>query len=164
MAIPGTPGGQHTITGLEHTPVGTPSSTAQNHALQLDKRSLKITGFDYGSHWADIEGDGDLAIITWGSTTGPVREAMSRLSREGINNIRTLAIRLLAPAQPEKFAAALRGVRRILVIEQSHSAQFYHYLSAHYDLPGDREVYHRAGPLLMRAGELVEKIKSWRNS
>lgn len=164
MAIPGTPGGQHTTTGLEHTPVGTPSSTAQNHAQQLDKRSRKITGFDYGSHWADIEGDGDLAIITWGSTTGPVREAMSRLSREGINNIRTLAIRLLAPAQPKKFAAALRGVKRILVIEQSHSAQFYHYLSAHYDLPGDREVFHRAGPLLMRAGELAEKIKSWRNA
>jgi 2-oxoglutarate ferredoxin oxidoreductase subunit alpha len=75
-----------------------------------------------------------------------------------------VAIRLLAPVQPEKFAAALEGVRRILVIEQSHSAQFYHYLCAHYDLPHEREVFHRAGPLLMRAGELVEKIKSWSDS
>ncbi|HLF32570.1 MAG TPA: 2-oxoacid:acceptor oxidoreductase subunit alpha [Xanthomonadales bacterium] len=164
MAIPGTPGGQYTTTGLEHTPAGTPSSTAQNHALQLDKRARKIQEFDYGNHWADIEGQGDQAIITWGSTTGAVREAMARLEHEGINNIRTVAIRLLAPAQPEKFAAALAGVRRILVIEQSHSAQFYHYLSAHYDLPHEREVFHRAGPLLMRAGELVEKIRSWSDS
>jgi 2-oxoglutarate/2-oxoacid ferredoxin oxidoreductase subunit alpha len=161
MAIPGTPGGQYTTTGLEHTTAGTPSSTAQNHALQLDKRSRKVNEFDYGNHWADIEGQGDQAIITWGSTTGAVREAVARLNHEGINDIRIVAIRLLAPVQPEKFAAALTGVRRILVIEQSHSAQFYHYLCAHYELPPEREVFHRAGPLLMRAGELVEKIKSW---
>jgi 2-oxoglutarate ferredoxin oxidoreductase subunit alpha len=164
MAIPGTPGGQHTTTGLEHTPAGTPSSTAENHAQQLAKRQRKIVGYDYGSHWAEVEGEGDQAIITWGSTTGPVREAMSRLRREGENNIRTLSIRLLAPAQPRQFAAALEGVNRILVIEQSHSAQFLHYLCAHYDLPADRQVYHRAGPMLMRAGELVEKIRSWSHS
>jgi len=164
MAVPGTAGGQHTTTGLEHTPTGTPSSTAENHALQLDKRARKIAGFDYGSQWADIEGDGELAIITWGSTTGPVREALKRLRQQDIDNIRMVAIRLLAPSRPEQFQAALQGVKKILIIEQSHSAQFQHYLSAHYDLPAEQEVFHRAGPLLMRTGELVEKIKSWRDS
>ena len=91
MAIPGTAGGQHTTTGLEHTPAGTPSSTAENHALQLDTRSRKILDFDYGKHWAEMEGDGELAVITWGSTTGPVREAMQRLRGQNINNIRHLS-------------------------------------------------------------------------
>ncbi len=161
MAIPGTVGGQYTATGLEHTTAGTPSSTAESHTQQLDKRSRKITDFDYGEHWADIEGDGELAIITWGSTTGPVRDAIKRLQGENISKIRILSIRLLAPAQPIKFAAALQGVKKILIIEQSHSAQFQHYLSANYDLPKDRQVFHRAGPLLMRAGELIEIIRTW---
>ncbi|MDT8320972.1 MAG: 2-oxoacid:acceptor oxidoreductase subunit alpha [Xanthomonadales bacterium] len=161
MSVPGTPGGQYTATGLEHTPTGLPSSTAENHSLQLDKRSRKITEYDYGDYWAELEGEGDHAVITWGSTTGPVREAMNRLRREGVDKVRTLAIRLLAPVQPEKFAAALAGVKKVLVIEQSHSGQFNRYLSAHYSLPEDRTVHHRAGPLLMRADELVEKIRSW---
>jgi len=164
MAIPGTPGGEHTITGLEHTASGTPSSTSENHALQLDKRARKIREFDYGDCWADIEGHGELAVVTWGSTTGPVREALGRLRAEGAGDIRLVAIRLLAPVQPEKFAAAMQGVRRILIIEQSHSAQFMHYLVAHYSLPAEREVYHRAGPVLMRAGELAERIKTWSES
>ena len=161
MSVPGTPGGQYTATGLEHTPTGLPSSTAENHSLQLDKRARKITDYDYGDYWAELEGEGDHAVITWGSTTGPVREAMDRLRREGVDNVRTLAIRLLAPAQPEKFAAALAGVKKVIVIEQSHSGQFNRYLSAHYSLPEGRSVHHRAGPLLMRADELVEKIRSW---
>lgn len=161
MSIPGTPGGQYTATGLEHTPAGLPASAAENHTLQLDKRARKITAFDYGEQWAELEGEGDHAVITWGSTTGPVREAMARLRRQGVNHVRTLAIRLLAPAQPEKFAAALAGVSKVLVIEQSHSGQFFRYLSAHYRLPDDRAVHHRAGPLLMRANELVEKIGAW---
>lgn len=161
MAIPGTAGGQHTTTGLEHSPAGTPSSSADNHALQLDKRSRKITQFDYGDHWADIEGDGDHAVITWGSTSGAVREAIAKLQREGISHIRMLAIRLLAPAQPGRFAAALHGVKRVLIVEQSHSAQFHHLLRAHYALPDDCQTYHRAGPLLMRSGELAEEFKSW---
>ena len=160
-AIPGTPGGQHTITGLEHTASGVPSSTAENHALQLDKRSRKIGQFDYGDRWADVEGDGELAVITWGSSTGPVREAVDRLRREGRDNIRVIAIRLLSPAQPQRFAAAMDGIKRVLTVEQSHSAQFQHYLAAHYELPADRHAYHRAGPLPMRAGELAEKIGSW---
>lgn len=161
MAIPGTPGGQYTATGLEHTPEGHPSSTGEVHADQLDKRHRKIAGFEYGDRWADLEGDGELAVVTWGSTTGPVREALGRLRREGIDNIRLLAIRLLCPAQPERFSEAMAGVKRALVIEQNHSGQFDRYLSAHYPMPADREVFHRAGPLLMRADELAEVMRSW---
>jgi len=161
MAIPGTPGGQHTATGLEHTPVGSPSSTAHDHAKQLDKRARKIAEYDYGDKWAEYEGEGDHAVITWGSTTGAVRQALKQLRSDGVDNIRMLAIRLLLPAQVEKFADALSGVKKILVVEQSHSAQYRRYLSAHYALPAQVEVFHRAGPSQIRAVELVEKIKSW---
>ncbi|GAB4435848.1 MAG: 2-oxoacid:acceptor oxidoreductase subunit alpha [Rhodocyclaceae bacterium] len=124
MALPGRAGGQHTADGLEHDESGTPSSASSDHAAQLDKRARKLERHDYGEHWAQIEGEGDLALITWGSSTGPSREALERLAQAGLA-ARLVALRLLAPAQPEKLARALAGARRILVGEQSHSGQFH---------------------------------------
>jgi 2-oxoglutarate ferredoxin oxidoreductase subunit alpha len=164
MAIPGTPGGQYTADGLEHNPGGLPSTKTEDHAMQLDKRQRKISEFDYGEHWADIEGEGELAIITWGSTTGTVREALKRLNLEGTVNIRLIAIRLLAPMQTAKLTAALDGTTKALVIEQNHSAQFYHYLRAHYHLPADLQRYHCPGPALLRPNEISAVISKWSQS
>jgi 2-oxoglutarate ferredoxin oxidoreductase subunit alpha len=160
MAVPGTPGGQYTADGLTHTERGVPTSSATEHRAQLDKRRDKLENFSYGDHWAKIEGDGDLAVITWGSLTGAVREAISRAGGEGIA-ARLVAPRLLAPVQPEAFSRALDGVRRVLVVEQSHGAQFYRYLRAHYELPGEVRVFHRSGPLPIRAGEIHREIRNW---
>ena len=160
MAIPGTPGGQYTADGLEHTPRGMPSSQVADHLAQLDKRRDKILGFDYGGHWAEAEGEGELAVITWGSAAGPVREALGRLRARG-QAFRLIVPRLLAPALPGRMAEALRGVKRALVVEQSHSAQFYHYLRGHYDLPCPAATYHRPGPLPLRPGELAGEIAKW---
>ncbi len=55
---------------------------------------------DYGSRWADIDGDAALAVITFGSASGPVREAVQRAARHGVA-IRLVVLRLLAPLQPE---------------------------------------------------------------
>ena len=160
VTLPGTPGGQYTADGLEHNPRGTPSSRGEDHALQLDKRLHKITSFNYGVHWADVEGDGPLAVITWGSTTGAVREAVRRL-RDGGHAVRMIAIRLLSPPQVEQLAAALAGVNCAVIVEQSHSGQFHRFLRAHYDLPPEVHVIARPGPLVLRPGELVERIGNW---
>ena len=160
MAIPGTPGVVYTADGLEHTEAGIPSSQSRDHAIQLDKRSRKLLQYDYGSAWADIEGEGDAAVITVGSATAAVREAVARASARGAK-LRLLAMRLLAPAQPERLAAALEGVARVLVVEQNHGAQFYRYLRSVYDLPGKPESFHRPGPLPLRPGELAEAILEW---
>lgn len=157
MAIPGTPGCQYTAEGLEHNPVGTPSSQAEDHREQLDKRARKLEAYDYGDLWAALEGEGDYAVITWGSCTGAVREAAQRW-RDGGGRLRVLSVRLLSPVQPQKFAQALAGVSRALVVEQSHSAQFYRYLRAHYELPDHCEVLHRPGPLPFRPGEIVARL------
>lgn len=160
MAIPGTPGCMYTADGLEHTARGAPSSLAADHQEQLDKRKRKLTGHDFGSHWADVEGEGSVAVLTWGSTTAPVREALSRLRAEG-RPVRLVSVRLLSPPQPGKMAAALEGVEKLLVVEQSHEAQFYHFLRAHYDLPPTVAVLNRPGPLPIRPQEIVEHLQDW---
>jgi 2-oxoglutarate ferredoxin oxidoreductase subunit alpha len=161
MAIPGTPGITYTADGLEHSEAGVPSSQSRDHRLQLDKRERKLLRYDYGPWWADIEGDGDAAVICFGSASGVAREAVAR-AREGGVALRLVAMRLLAPALPERLNAALAGVKRVIVVEQNHGAQFYRYLRAHFDIPVPLATYHRPGPLPLRPGELLTALIDWR--
>jgi 2-oxoglutarate/2-oxoacid ferredoxin oxidoreductase subunit alpha len=160
MAIPGTPGVVYTADGLEHTEAGIPSSQARDHQLQLDKRERKLALHDYGAAWADIEGDGEFAVITFGSVTGAVREAVARAAAQGFK-VRLISLRLLAPVQPARFAEALAGVSQVLVVEQNHGAQLYRYLRAMIDLPGRPASFHRPWPLPLRPAELTAAIAQW---
>jgi 2-oxoglutarate ferredoxin oxidoreductase subunit alpha len=157
MAVPGTPGLQYTADGLEHNPHGTPSSRASDHAAQLDKRRDKLLNFDYGDTWADIEGSGPAVILTWGSAATPVREAAARAREAGLA-VKVIALRLLSPAQPDKLNAELSEAERVLVVEQSHSAQFYGYLRAHYTLPADVDVLSQPGPLPIRPQGVLNRL------
>jgi 2-oxoglutarate ferredoxin oxidoreductase subunit alpha len=161
MAIPGTRGAQYTADGLTHNERGTPTSSAVDHQAQLDKRRDKLDGFNYGDHWASIEGGGDIAVITWGSLTGAAREAIGRAVQDGIAAA-LIAPRLLYPVRPAHLAAALEGKKRVLVVEQSHGAQFLRYLRAHYDLPADVRVLNRPGPLPIRPEEIHRTLLEWR--
>jgi len=161
MAIPGTRGGQYTADGLTHSERGIPTSGAADHRAQLDKRRDKLEHFNFGDHWAMVEGEGDLAVLTWGSITSSAREAIGRAADDGIN-ARLIAPRLLLPTQPERLQAALDGVIRILVVEQTHGGQFHRYLRAHYDLPAQVRVLNRPGPLPIMAGEIYRAITEWR--
>ena len=160
MSVPGMAGGQYTADGLEHNEKGHPSAAASDHGTQLAKRLRKITEFDYGSHWAEIEGQGETAIITWGSVYGTVREGLGK-SRDWQDKFRLIGIRLLAPHRPGEFATALAGVKRILVVEQSQSGQFYHYLRAGYDLPGETRSLSKPGPLPISSDNLYDQLAGW---
>jgi 2-oxoglutarate ferredoxin oxidoreductase subunit alpha len=160
MSIPGTPGGQYVADGLAHSPVGLPSTQAEHHSEQMDKRLHKLTGFNYGDHWADIEGDGELAVISWGLAATASREAVQRLREQG-KAVKLIAVRLISPIQPEKMTQALAGVKRVLVIELNHSGQFYHYLKGHYELPAEVQAFNRPSPLVIRPGEIMDKIEAW---
>lgn len=163
MAIPGMPGLMYTADGLEHGERGTPSSQAKDHLAQLDKRQRKLRTVEMGPHWAEIEGDGDIAVVTWGSCTGPVREAIARAGEDGVR-VRLVSLRLLSPPQADRLAAALDGVKRILVVEQTHSGQFHRYLRAEHRLPGEVRAINRPGPLPMRPGDIHRDLVEWRHS
>jgi len=162
MAIPGTAGVAYTADGLEHGERGTPSSQGLDHLAQLDKRLRKLEQFEYGSSWADIEGDGDLAVITFGSCTGVLREALAR-ARSGGVRARLVSLRLLSPVQPARLAEALEGVRRVIVIEQNHTGQLFRHLRAEYDLPGEVSSLHRPGAMQFNPGEIHRRLVEWSN-
>jgi 2-oxoglutarate ferredoxin oxidoreductase subunit alpha len=160
MAIPGTRGKAYTAEGLEHNEGGIPSSQSRDHLAQLAKRDRKLRSHDYGRHWADVDGEGSIAVVTFGSCTGPAREALARAAAEGIQ-ARLVSMRLLAPAQPAALARALAGVKRMLVVEQNHGAQFYRYLRAEFDLPGEVVSFPRPGPLPIRPDDIYRQLTRW---
>ena len=102
-----------------------------------------------------------MAIITWGSSLAPVREALAELELEGIK-ARVVAPRLLMPVQPERMRRALDGVTHALVVEQTHSAQFFHYLQAFYPQPFELQSMAQPGPLPIHTADVVRRIKSMR--
>ena len=160
MAIPGTPGATYTADGLEHNERGTPSSQASDHLAQMDKRARKLEQLDPGEAWASVEGEGETAVITFGSCTGPAREALARARAAG-EKVRLVSLRLLAPAQPQRLARALEGVRRVLVLEQNHSGQFLRYLRGEYGIRAEMRSLRRPGPLPFRPEEIHRALTEW---
>jgi len=160
MALPGSAGGSYTADGLEHNERGIPSSQSADHTAQMEKRARKLAQLDPGDEWATIEGEGDLAVVTFGSCTGPVREALAR-ARAGGMNARMISVRLLSPAQPQRLARALAGAKRVLVVEQNHSGQFLRYLRAEGGLTGEVQSLRRPGPLPFRPAEIQRRIVQW---
>ena len=160
MLFRSNPGTAYTADGLEHTERGIPSSGAADHRRQLDKRQRKLECHDYGARWADVEGDAEIAVITFGSTTGAVREAIARVAPQGLA-LRLVSLRLLAPLRVAALEQALAGVREVLVVEQNHGGQLLRYLRSRADLPGRARGLHRAGPLPLRPGELAAAFVDW---
>jgi len=102
-------------------------------------------------------------VITFGSCTGPVREAFARAKADGLS-ARLISLRLLSPVQPGRLAAALAGVKRALVVEQNHGAQFLRYLRAEYDIAPRLTSFHRPGPLPFRPEEIRRHLVDWSRS
>jgi len=160
MAVPGAAGIAYTADGLTHNERGTPSSGSQDHVAQLTKREKKLRVHDFGGQWADIEGEGEIAVITFGSCTGPAREALARAAEGGIR-AKLVSLRLLAPLQTDRLAEALAGMKYVLVVEQNQGGQLLKYLRSEFDLPGKVASLRHPGPLPIRADEIHRQILKW---
>ncbi|MFO1113406.1 MAG: 2-oxoacid:acceptor oxidoreductase family protein [Rhodospirillales bacterium] len=114
---------------------------------------------DYGQHWADVEGDGALAIVTWGScAAGPPRRALAPGSRHrdavtcrGCWHRRRRNASPLPSMAPSGFSWSSRATPG----------------SSYRHLPGAlrpavrRAGAERPGPLPIRPGEVLETLRAW---
>ena len=157
MTLPGTPAGMYTADGLEHNPRGTPSSMAVDHRNQLTKRLQKLEAFDFGEDWADVQGNGRQCIVTWGSSAGVVKEVAAWLWSQG-SEIRIICLRLLAPLQRDRLLDLLSDVEKVLVVEQNHGGQLFHYLHSQGVLPANAESLAQPGPLPLRPGRIIRAL------
>jgi 2-oxoglutarate ferredoxin oxidoreductase subunit alpha len=157
MPLPGTAGYEWVAEGLTHNEAGLPASGAGVHVAQINKRAKKVQRFDSGKYWGESWGEGEVAVLAFGSTVGPVRAAARRLAASG-HPIRVIALRVLSPLPMDAIARALAGVRRIIVIEQNHGAQLYHHLIGQKAIPPGAESVARPGPLPYRPSEIASYV------
>lgn len=161
MPAPGRPGTQWVADGLSHKPTGHPSNSAKDHIAQLDKRRRKIETFDYGDTWGRIFGPADAptALLAFGSTVGPAREAAARLTAAG-RPTKVVALRLIAPVRHPELAAALAGTALPIVVEQNESGQLFRHLLGARALPANARSFARPGPAPFRPAEIVAHVEA----
>jgi 2-oxoglutarate/2-oxoacid ferredoxin oxidoreductase subunit alpha len=117
-ALPGTPGLEHRIGGLEKADVmGNVSYDPDNHHRMQLLRQAKIAGIAADIPPLDVYGpeNGDLLILGWGSTYGAIRSAVERLHERGVS-VAHAHMRHLNPF-PANTGEVLRSYRRVLIPE-----------------------------------------------
>jgi 2-oxoglutarate ferredoxin oxidoreductase subunit alpha len=118
-AIPGTPGLQHRIGGLEReNGTGAISYEPENHELMTDLRRRKVEGIaaSVPPLTVDDPDDGaELLVLGWGSTAGTIRAAVRR-AREGGTKIASAHLRWLNP-MPSNTGEVLRRFPKVLIPE-----------------------------------------------
>jgi 2-oxoglutarate ferredoxin oxidoreductase subunit alpha len=117
-AVPGTPGLEHRIGGLEKADVlGNVSYDPDNHHRMQLLRQAKIAGIAADIPPLEVFGpdEGDLLILGWGSTYGAIRSAVERLHGRGVS-VAHAHLRYLNPF-PANTGDVLRSYRRVLIPE-----------------------------------------------
>ena len=117
-AIPGTPGLEHRIGGLEKDAItGDVSYDPNNHQLMTDTRAWKVANIanDIPDLSVDGDEDADLLVLGWGSTFGVIRAGARRASRDG-RKVATLHIRYLNP-MARNLGDVLGSYDKILIPE-----------------------------------------------
>ena len=119
FAIPGTPGLEHRIGGLEKADgTGEISYHGPNHDLMVRLRQAKIDGIEVPDlEVDDPTGDAELLLLGWGSSYGPIGEACRRARRRGVK-IAHAQLRYLNPF-PANLGEVLRRYPKVVVPEMN---------------------------------------------
>jgi len=117
-AIPGTPGLEHRIGGLEKKDIyGNISYDPDNHQLMVNRRKEKIDNIKNDIPELIVEGDqqGELLVLGWGSTYGAIKEASRHIQAQGYNASQA-HIRYISPF-PKNLGNVLNRFKKILLPE-----------------------------------------------
>jgi len=122
---PGTPGLEHRIGGIEKQPgTGNIDYSPQAHAEMTRIRAAKVAKVAESIPDQDVclgEPSGELAVVGWGSTFGPIHQAVRRCRNRGLD-VSHIHVRHIWPL-PGNLGELLRGYRRVIVPEMN-SGQF----------------------------------------
>ncbi len=130
-AVPGTPGLEHRIGGLESEEVtGNVSYDTENHQAMTNMRQAKIDGIDVPDLVVDDPDGADLLVIGWGSTYPPIRAAVNNLRKNQGTKVAQAHLRNLRPF-PKNLGEVLASYEKVLVPELN-TGQLRYVLRAEY--------------------------------
>lgn len=132
-AVPGMPGFEHRVGGLEKNHAGVLSNDPDNHELMVRERAAKVAAIASMIPELKVEGEesGGILIVGWGGTYGHILSAFEELRNEG-RKVSFAHFDFICPL-PANTEEVFRRFRRIIVCELN-SGQFASYLRSM--LPG----------------------------
>lgn len=158
-AVPGTPGLEHRIGGLEKSAeTGHISYDPANHQKMTDLRAAKVNGIARDIPPQEValgEATGELAVVGWGSTWGPIHKAVGEARARGLS-VSHIHIRYLHPF-PANLGELLRGFRQVLVPEMN-TGQLVTMLRSTFLVPA--EGLNKVTGKPFKVGELVAAIRA----
>jgi 2-oxoglutarate/2-oxoacid ferredoxin oxidoreductase subunit alpha len=155
-AIPGTPGLEHRIGGLEKADgTGNVSYDPDNHDYMVRIRARKVAGIAADIPELVVEGDEDAAVLVagWGGTYGPIAAAVRRVRSDGAK-VAHAHFTHLNPL-PRNTEEVLRRYDKVLVPEMN-LGQLSRVLRAEFLV--DAVSYNKVRGLPFTSGELAEAI------
>ncbi len=161
MSIPGTRKGMYQTNGLEHDAEGRPNSLFLTHETMNAKRYRKMWPIRERYHSFRRFGPerADVGVLCWGSSKGPVQEAVAAASARG-EKVAAFVPQMLYPFPKRDFEEFLSSVGDLLIVELSYTAQFYKYLRTFLDLPpGRTHVLKRSGGKDLTVAEVEAGIE-----
>ncbi|HMP82925.1 MAG TPA: 2-oxoacid:acceptor oxidoreductase subunit alpha, partial [Verrucomicrobiota bacterium] len=169
-AVPGTRinSGKYPIaTGLEHDELGHPTGSPKLHQLMTDKRRKKIQALGRSLPTPKVYGppEGNILLVGWGSTQGPIREAVDRARAAG-DSVSSLHIRCINPL-PDGLEDIFSGFHHVLVVEINDGGlygygQLAQLLRARYCDPRIRGINKTDG-LTWKVKEILERANTMTN-
>jgi 2-oxoglutarate ferredoxin oxidoreductase subunit alpha len=159
-AVPGTPGLEHRIGGLEKQDVtGNVNYEPLNHEKMVRLRAAKVDAIIQDVPDVEVVGepDGDLLIVSWGSTYGSITAALRahRLENNDGHRIGHVHLRWLNPL-PKNLGDVLKRYRKVLVPEMN-MGQLVQVLRAKYLV--DAEGYNKIQGRPFKVSEIRGKIE-----
>jgi 2-oxoglutarate/2-oxoacid ferredoxin oxidoreductase subunit alpha len=157
-AVPGTPGLEHRIGGLEKADAtGNVSYDPDNHDYMVRIRARKVAGItaDIPELEVDHQEGAQLLVVGWGGTAGPIGAAVRRV-REGGRKVASAHLRHLNPF-PRNTGDVLRSYDRVLVPEMN-LGQLLKLVRAEFLV--DAAGYNRVRGLPFTSAELAEAIEA----
>ena len=164
-ALPGTPGLEHRIGGLEKEDLtGNVSYNPENHEYMVKTRQAKVDKIaDYIPEQQLDSGPekGKLLILGWGSTYGAIKTAVKRMREEGKGDgVAHAQMRYLNP-MPRNLEAMLKSYDQILIPEMN-LGQLQHVIRANYLI--DSVGLHKVKGIPFAADEIIAKAEELLNA
>ena len=166
-AVPGTriQSGIYPIaTGLEHDEMGHPTGSPKLHMQMTAKRRKKLQALAASLPEPKVYGppEGNVLLVGWGSTQGPIREAVDRARASG-DSVSSLHIKHLSPLPPG-LENAFAGFNHVFVLEMNDEGiygygQFAGLLRARFCDPKIRGINKTDG-LTWKVREILDRTKT----
>lgn len=118
LAVPGTPGHEHRIGGLERDTSGGVSYDPMNHQLMSDLRAQKVDGMEVPDVAVNGKEQGQVLVIGWGGTYGAITTAVEELQSEG-HAVSSVHITNMNPL-PKNLFPLMQQFNNVLAPELNH--------------------------------------------